>query len=178
MTRKNQHSARFYKWTLLFSKLKHPGLVLSNPGAGGGEGARQQMPTYRSNFFHFHAVFGKKSCQIIGFRPQLNCWRPLSRLGNSWSVADKGWSGLSGCKISHKGEGTLLKMRGVGQELFSVHFLWKYHAILRSCFRKKRTSKSIHLQFILYGQRSNRFSREDLEESVMKTSRIPVSIYS
>ena len=30
-------------------------------------GAKGTPPTSRSDFFYFHAVFGKKSCQIMGF---------------------------------------------------------------------------------------------------------------
>ena len=33
-------------------------------------GAREAYPRSRSNFVHFHAVFGKKACQIIGFHPK------------------------------------------------------------------------------------------------------------
>ena len=37
-----------------------------------------------SNFFHFHAFYGKKLRQIIGFCPKLRGWRP--RLGNPGST--------------------------------------------------------------------------------------------
>ena len=37
---------------------------------GGSKGLGTSAPPSRSNFFHFHAVFFIKSCQIIGFLPQ------------------------------------------------------------------------------------------------------------
>ena len=48
---------------------------------GGSKGLGTSAPPSRSNFFHFHAVFVIKSCQIIGFCPNLRGWRPA---GKSW----------------------------------------------------------------------------------------------
>ena len=44
--------------------------------------AGNTRPLSRSNFFHFYAVFGKKSCQIIGWRPP-SSWR--------WRSPRKSW---------------------------------------------------------------------------------------
>ena len=47
---------------------------------GGSKGALGTST--RSNFFHFQAVFGKISCQILCFCPKLRAWIPRSR--KSW----------------------------------------------------------------------------------------------
>ena len=55
------------------------GLALADPR--GGEGGGIHAPS-RSNFFHFHAVFGEKIGQIIAFPAHLWSWHPL------WEILD------------------------------------------------------------------------------------------
>ena len=43
----------------------------------------------RSNFFHFHAVFGKNLAKIIGFCAKFRGWYPLSRFGNPGSTTGR-----------------------------------------------------------------------------------------
>ena len=48
-------------------------------------GDRDTSPS-QSNFFYFHAVFSKISCQIIDFCPKLSSWRPLGNPGSATAV--------------------------------------------------------------------------------------------
>ena len=60
-------------------------LVLEDPKGAARE--RKKCPP-RSNFFHFHPVLGKNSCQKLGFCPKPRCWRlpriPPPPSGKSW----------------------------------------------------------------------------------------------
>ena len=58
------------------------GAVPQHKRVGGGWG-RALSPS-GSNFFHFHAVFGKKFAKKTGFCPKLRGWCP--RLGNPGST--------------------------------------------------------------------------------------------
>ena len=46
-----------------------------------GGGGRIEIPS-RSNFLHFHAVFGQKSCKVIGFAPNLMVVPPIWEIVN------------------------------------------------------------------------------------------------
>ena len=47
---------------------------------GGSKGSARDTSLFRSNFFHFHAVFGKRKSQIIGFWPKFKDCRSSPRL--------------------------------------------------------------------------------------------------
>ena len=52
-------------------------------------GARDAFPLHDpTNFFHFHAVFGKKTCQIRGFRLKSGVGAPSPTPSPVWEILD------------------------------------------------------------------------------------------